>query len=320
MLLTVQEGVRQAVDFTLRCPGCSCSLGSLAGDQAATLKCRGCGFRLDCERGIWKALLPERILRYSRFMSDYESIRASEGRGSAESDYYLALPFHDLSGRLSAQWAIRARTFRYIERRILPRESGLRILDLGAGNCWMSYRLQRLGHAPVAVDLLTNDLDGLGAARHYAEQLGTLFPRVQAELDNLPFANSQFDIAIFNSSFHYSEDYERTLAEAIRCVRNGGMILIADTPWYGDERSGLRMLEERRVLFVQRYGFPSDQLNSLEYLTDRRLGALERRFHIQWHTHAPYYGMRWHLRPLAARLRHMRPPSRFRIYRAWVMK
>ena len=92
----------------------------------------------------------------------------------------------------------------------------------------MSYRLQSQGHTPVAVDLLTNNQDGLGAATHYTERLGSLFPRVQAELDNLPFADSQFDLAIFNASFHYSENYEKTLAEALRCVRNGGMVVIAD--------------------------------------------------------------------------------------------
>ena len=33
------------------------------------------------------------------------------------------------------------------------------------------------------------------------------------------------------------------------------------------------MLEERRALFIRRYGFPSDELNSLEFLTDQRRGA-----------------------------------------------
>jgi SAM-dependent methyltransferase len=329
MLLSAPERVKnnyteQGTEITLRCPGCFCSIGHLKQAEAAVLDCSACGLRLACEQGIWKALSPNRVARYSQFINDYESIRASEGRGSAESDYYLALPYGDLSGLLSSQWAIRARTFRYIERNILPRVASLtgrlRILDLGAGNCWMSYRLQSQGHTPVAVDLLTNDRDGLGAASHYTEALGSLFPRVQAELDNLPFADSQFDVAIFNASFHYSENYKKTLAEALRCVRKGGLVLIADSPWYGDEWSGLRMLEERRAFFVEQYGFPSDALQSLEFLTDQRLAAMEGRFAIRFHTHAPYYGMRWHARPWVARLRRARKPSRFRIYSAKVVK
>jgi hypothetical protein len=95
---------------------------------------------------------------------------------------------------------------------------------------------------------------------------------------------------IFNSSFHYSENYEKTMAEALRCTRENGTVLIADSPWYSDEQSGLRMLEERRALFIKRYGFPSDGLSSLEYLTDQRLASLESRFGIQWQIHEPYYG------------------------------
>jgi SAM-dependent methyltransferase len=309
----------------LRCPRCGGSIGNLPEEGATPLVCLTCRSRLACEHGIWKALLPERWSHYSRFVEDYEFIRASEGRGSASNDYYLALPYRDLSGRLSSQWLLRARTFRYIERKILPRitsltRNRLRILDLGAGNGWMSYRLASQGHAPVAVDLLTNDQDGLGAAEHYKRRLTSLFPRFQAELDNLPFADDQFELVVFNSSFHYSENYEKTFAEALRCTRGNGTVLIADTPWYSDERSGQLMLEERRVSFTRRYGFPSDELRSLEYLTDKRLEDLEKRFGIQFQKHEPYYGIRWQMRPLLARLRHARKPSRFKIYTAKVIK
>ena len=112
----------------------------------------------------------------------------------------------------------------------------------------MSYRLAKQGHAPVAVDLMTNDQDGLAAAEHYKQSLPSLFPRFQAELDNLPFADGQFDLVIFNASFHYSENYEKTMAEALRCTRRNGTVIIADTPWYRDEKSGRRMLEERRAV------------------------------------------------------------------------
>ena len=323
--LATNDSTQSSTEIVLRCPGCLASIGYLKQAEAAAMDCSTCGLRLSCERGIWKALLRDRENHYSKFVNDYESIRASEGRGSTRSDYYLALPYQDLTGLLSSQWAIRARTFRYIERKILPRvasltKTRLRVLDLGAGNCWMSYRLQNQGHTPVAVDLLINDQDGLRAADHYTEQLGSLFPRVQAELDDLPFADSQFDVAIFNASFHYSENYKKTLAEALRCVRSGGMVVIADSPWYSDEWSGLRMLDERRTFFVERYGFPSDALQSLEFLTDQRLAAMEGRFAIKWQRHAPYYGLRWHVRPLLARLRRARKPSRFRIYSAKVVK
>jgi SAM-dependent methyltransferase len=314
-------------DVRLRCPRCGGWISSLSHTNVsdAILVCSDCCLKLSSEEGIWRALLPERVSHFSRFIRDYEFIRSAEGRGSVNAEYYLALPYLDLSGNNSQQWIIRARTFRYIERHILPglkpdNRKWLRILDLGAGNGWMSYRLALGGHAPVAVDLLTNDRDGLGAAIHYQKQLTSLFPRFQAELDVLPLMDDAFDLVIFNASFHYSEDYEKTIAEALRCTCTGGTILIADTPWYRNEASGQQMVIERRRSFTQRYGIASDSLNSLEFLTDQRLQKLEARFGLRWQTHMPSYGIRWFMRPLLAKMQGRREPSQFRIYSARVQK
>jgi SAM-dependent methyltransferase len=329
--MTHQRAVdfRVAIDekIRLQCPRCRGWIGGMSQTNFVDtiLVCTDCCLTLSCEAGILGALIPERVSHFSQFISDYEFIRTAEGRGSVDPEYYLALPYCDRSGNNSQQWIIRARTFLYIERHILPsllseNKKRLRILDLGAGNGWMSYRLALAGHSPVAVDLLTNDRDGLGAAIHYQKQLTTLFPRVQAELDALPLTDDSFDLVIFNASFHYSEDYEKTLAEALRCTRTGGTILIADTPWYSNETSGQQMVTERRTSFTQRYGFASDSLNSLEFLTDLRLQRLEACFGLCWQSHVPSYGLRWLMRPLLAKMQGGREPSQFRIYTARVKK
>jgi len=233
------------------------------------------------------------------------------------------LPYRDLTGRNSWQWAIRAKTFRYIERKILPqlageKNSSLAILDLGAGNGWMSNRLSLAHHRPVAVDVLTNSYDALGAASLYHRGPHEQFPRFQAELDNLPFSDGQFDVAVFNASFHYSENYVRTLAEAIRCLRPGGAVLIADSPTYRLEFSGRRMQQERHRDFQNRYGFRSDGLASCDYLTPERLIALEARHDLRWQIHKVWYGFKWAARPLIANARGQREPSQFFLYSAQV--
>jgi SAM-dependent methyltransferase len=324
---TVMPATDERKGVRLRCPRCSGWIGYLPKTNAAnpTFLCSDCCFKLVCEQGIWRSLLPERAAHFSRFIRDYQFIRSAENRGSADAEYYFGLPYRDLSGHNSQQWTIRANSFLYIKRNILPgvlpnAKRPLKILDLGAGNGWMSYRLALAGHSPIAVDLLTNDRDGLGAAAHYSKHLSTLFPRFQAELDTLPFGDDEFDLVIYNASFHYSENYEMTLAEALRCTHAGGTVLIADTPWYSNEKSGEEMVAERRLAFIERYGFPSDGLNSLEYLTDQRLQLMETCFGIHWQTHTPNYGVRWSMRPLLAKLRGKREPSRFRIYTAKARK
>jgi len=318
-LLSELRGLEAAVlaDWLhLRCPVCTQTMPA-PGSHSAT--CGHCGYELACKDGIWNALPPAREQYYARFIREYEHIRSREGRGSLAAAYYLALPFRDLTGCNSQQWRIRARTFNYVQRRILP---GLRaqlkrpldVLDLGAGNGWLSYRLSLLGDRAVAVDLMVNQEDGLGAARHYIAQLRPPFSRFRAELDRLPFADEQFDCAIFNASFHYSEDYERTLREAFRCVRPGGAVVIADTAWYSRAESGEQMVAERRAAFLRRYGFASDALNSQEFLTDQRLHRLEVSLGIRWEVYQPCYGLGWAMRPWVARFKRRREPSRFRIY------
>jgi SAM-dependent methyltransferase len=267
--------------------------------------------------GIVTALPPERVSYYQSFVREYEHIRMAEGRGSEQEEFYLALPYKDTTGNNPQQWRIRSRSFTYLVRHILNQRPGNAhkdILDLGAGNCWMSYRLALTGCRPVSVDLLINDRDGLGAAEHYRKQLPDLFPRFQAEMTRLPFHDQQFDVAIFNASLHYSEDFESTLREALRCVRRDGLVVVCDSPWYTSEDGGHRMLAERRAAFLRRYGTASDSIKSLEYLTDERLKQLEHALSIRWSFHAPYYGLRWAMRPVMAMLRKKREPSQFRIY------
>ena len=302
---------REDLDFLvqLQCPRC--------GTPMRKACCIQCSFVLREQNGIWKALPEERLAYYAKFIGDYEHIRAAEGRGSGTPDFYLNLPYKDASGRNQKQWAIRARTFRYLTRRLLRPSlaSGpLRVLDIGAGNGWLSFRLSLSGYETVAVDLLTNAFDGLGAATHFRHLMTRLFPRFQAETAHLPFGSDQFDVAIFNASFHYSEDYRASLSEALRCIRTGGMVVICDTPWYAADDSGKRMVEERQRRFLSTFGSASDSIHSLEYLTDDRLEDLEQSFSIRWEVHTPWYGIQWAARPFVAKLRGRREPSRFRIY------
>jgi SAM-dependent methyltransferase len=178
----------------------------------------------------------------------------------------------------------------------------------------MSFRLAAAGYSLFAVDLLTSERDGLGAAEHYRGHLPGAFARFQAELAHLPFQSEQFDAIIFNASFHYAENYEAALCEALRCVKKGGMVIVSDTPWYSREKSGEQMISERRAAFVQNYATASDSIQSLEYLTTERLRVLEESLSIKWTIHTPQYGFKWAMRPLVAKLRNRREPSQFRIY------
>ncbi len=274
---------RAETPLRLRCPACRQDFPAFHS-ASARHACSGCGFVISEMGGILRALAPGRELHFQQFVEQYEAVRVKEGRGSSSADYYLALPFRDLTGNNGWQWRIRGRTFRHLEKQVLPEiertfPRGCDVLDLGAGNGWLSYRLALRGHLPAAVDLLDNDADGLGAAQHYFQHLPEPFPRFQAEMDRLPFAAEQFDVVVFNASFHYSVDYAGTLGEALRCLRRPGHVIIADSPLYSRDESGRAMLEEKGAAFQKRYGFRSDSIASREYLTPEILNEWQENYH-----------------------------------------
>ncbi len=174
------------IELKMQCPQCCNLLGVLRSSDCPAeflLSCPTCYFQMLKDDGIWRALPPKRASYFQKFMREYQTVREAEGRGSNNPQYYLELPYRDISGNNHGQWAIRARSYDFLEHKILPAiESriarNLNILDLGAGNGWMSYRLALRGHLPVAVDLLSSELDGLAAATHYHKKLRRPVPAI----------------------------------------------------------------------------------------------------------------------------------------------
>lgn len=293
------------------CPSCRAALEPRGPDE---LRCPADGLSFTREGGIWRMLLPERRAELETFIREYERVREGEGRGSPGADFYRALPYRDLSGRWSADWRIRAAGFDALVRQVIqPWEERavrpLSVLDLGAGNGWLSSRLAQRGHRAWAVDLLVNEKDGLGCRRFYEAD----FTPVQAEFDRLPFPDAFADLVVFNASFHYSARYEQTLAEAARALRAGGTIAVLDSPVYRDPGSGRRMVEERERQFLAAYGFASNSLGSENFLTYRRLDELASWLGLRMRRITPEYGLGWAWRQVKARLLARREAAKFHL-------
>jgi SAM-dependent methyltransferase len=261
----------------------------------------------------------------SRFRASYGAHRAAEGRGAGGTAELLALPYL-FAGPQAAQWKIRSRTYDAFAARVLAplaREKGrpLRLLDLGAGNGWLCYRAAELGHAPTAVDVRDDAVDGLGAAAGYDLHLPKPFARLVASFDSLPVGDASQDLAVFNASLHYALDLAATLREAARVVRPGGRIAILDSPFYRRAADGEAMVAEKRHHAAARFGEHADALVALpfiEYLTRERLDEASAPHGLRWRRHRVRYPLSYELRPLIALLRRLRTPSRFDLWECTV--
>ena len=245
----------------------------------------------------------------AQFVREYTTVRRAEGWGSADAAYYQALPYRDLSGRFPEIWRIRARSYTTFLTHVLrPLEQQvLNIVDIGAGNGWLAYRLGQRGHWVIASDVLDDALDGLRATKHYPRSVRP----VLAEFDHLPLPSADVDLAIFNASLHYSTDYSRTLHEALRVLRPRGTLVILDSPMYSDPTSGGRMVQEREARFLATYGFASNALPSEHFLTQMRLDQVGNELGIRWRIYTPRLDARTAAMRALNGLRARREPARF---------
>lgn len=319
--------------FSFSCPRCSIALPTwTSGAQA----CAKCSTTFELRDGIYRFLLPERLRELQPFLDQYRAVREKDGYRSRSPDYYCSLPQVDANDSQAEIWRIRQKTFNSLCRFILPRfnrcpppepvEGGglrpfdklraqpasrdLMILDLGAGNGWLSHRLAALGHPCAAVDWFDDAEDGLGASRHYPVE----FLRVQADFDQLPFAPGapgQFDLVIFNASLHYSPNVPATLERAAHLLTPGGALVIMDSPIFHSTKSGRQMLAEKEDNFRKRYGITEVVRSGVGYLTLGELAQAGQKLRKELQFIPSRGGWRWETRRLLAALKNGRESARF---------
>jgi SAM-dependent methyltransferase len=256
----------------------------------------------------------------AEFSEAYALHRAAEGRGHGIGEM-LQLPYLR-SGPLRRQWAIRARTYdAFCEQLLTPLRNLLRrpldLLDLGAGNGWLSFRAARAGHRATALDIRADSVDGLGAAALLAERSEGRMRCIHASFETIPTPSQWVDIALFNASLHYATDLAQVLTEATRVIRPHGCLAILDSPFYRHETDGAAMVAEKRRLAPGQFGERAVTLMGIdfvEFLTRARLEQASENLGLEWRRIRVRYPIGYELRPLIARLRRRRAPSRFDLW------
>jgi len=231
--------------------------GSLVSDDGAQ--------RFSVVDNVPHLVRPERIVAVDEFTKAYGAVRAAEGRASPDGGYYRSLPHVDTSGKFTDQWGARARTYELLQHEIGA--APLRIVDAGAGNCWLAARLVSLGHSVVALDVNVDSADGLGAHVHYRES----FDVARAELGSIPLPSGSRDVVVFNASAHYLV-LDEVVSEAVRVLCPGGRIMIADSPLYADSDAGETMLREMSD-YILSLGVKPARYEGPGYITDDALLA-----------------------------------------------
>jgi SAM-dependent methyltransferase len=290
----------------------ACECGRvLSPARLSVVRCAVCGVSLDWSEDVLRCVRPERLAAAEPFLAQYRAVRERDGYRSDRAAYYRSLPGVAPDDPQRQVWGIRRRSFEHLTRWLRSRRFGdaPAVLDIGAGSAWLSYRLAQAGCRSVAVDLLVDGQDGLGAHTYYDVR----FPCVQADFDALPFAPRQFDVVVFNGSLHYSPDVSVTLARAGRMLAAGGALAVIDSPVFREAAHGLAMRERFRARLRLEYGMAAPIEPGEGFLTFAKLAESAGALGASPRFVASRGGVREQIRRLAARCRG-RVPAAFGVW------
>lgn len=289
------------------CPECG---NGLDGVTSSALRCAVCARDFELRDGCYRFLTQRRQAAMEPFLRQYRTVRERDGYRVSQPAYYRLLPSVPLGDPHATEWQLRRESFQYLHCQILAAGSQLCVLDVGAGNGWLSHRLASLGHRLVAVDTLDDDQDGLGACRHYE----TPFPCVHADFDAPPFAPRQFDLVVFNGSLHYSPDVAATLARARRLLVPGGALVVMDSPMFRSESDGNQMVTEKLRRFRTEYGLTEIVHPNVGFLTFAELARESEALGLRGRFFPSRGPLAWRVRRRIGSLRRRRAAATFGVW------
>jgi SAM-dependent methyltransferase len=211
----------------LACP--SCGTSPLAGIAA----CPGCGRLVGTQGGGLDLLDDASRPDANAFTERYRSLRLAEG-------------WVDPTGPMLARgrsepwrrWRSATRAAAYLARE-WPDPAGRVVADIGSGTGWAQPLFA--GFAVVAFDILpTRPSDNALTVR--------------ADMRRLPLRDSTIDAAFFSASIHYVPPAE-AVAEAARVLKHGGLLVVVDSPIYGNDDSRARAAG-RSAAYYASAGYP----------------------------------------------------------------
>jgi SAM-dependent methyltransferase len=103
------------------------------------------------------------------------------------------------------------------------------ILDFGAGSCWITESLARMGQKVTAFDIHT-DLEGCIDGRVGADIRidRALISHVSGDGHAMPFEDGKFGHTLCYDTLHHMHDYDRVISEFSRVLKPGGRAIFVE--------------------------------------------------------------------------------------------
>ena len=222
--------MRPACLELLRCPSCRHVPLELQAEvwgaqelREGTLRCVACEETFPIAGGVVEMLREPSEQAQEEIASIDSWLPAVNELTPLNDDWLIGLPntFHK-----GAQTDIALNLPRLLE--LIDPRPGQRILEVGAGTTWLSNVLAERGCFVVATDITRPLYVGLDSADVLMRHSGTVYDRIQAEMNDIPCVDASFDLIVANAVFHHSENLLETLTEMHRLLRPSGRIVFLE--------------------------------------------------------------------------------------------
>lgn len=175
------------------------------------------------EDGIYNIIDENKVYDLNNYLTSFKAFRSEKKLRIMDVDLYENLPF----SINTPTWLARQKDTEIVDL-ILNNKSDLNILDLGAWNCWLSNYIAQKGHIVTAVDLFTDEFDGLKAINNYK----TKITAVQLYPDEIFRFKGKFDLIIFNRNWSFITKPENVLKDALNLLSENGTLLFTGLAFY----------------------------------------------------------------------------------------
>lgn len=138
---------------------------------------------------------------------------------------HLRAYFDDLAGRFGRSY-VPGRSWKALSEMLMRLLPPLVIADLGAGEGTLSLMLSQRAKRVIAVDSSRKMVE-YGASVAERNGIENLEYRL-GDLEELPVADSEADLALLHQSLHHALHPDRALCEAFRILRPGGRVVVMD--------------------------------------------------------------------------------------------
>lgn len=167
------------------------------------------------------AVLQQAVEEVPEAAQDFESLNLV----LAQRQDKMRAHFDALAGKFGRQY-VPGRSWQGLAETLLLLLPPLEIADLGAGEGTVSELLARRAKRVIAVDNSEKMVE-YGAALAREHGVANLEYRL-GDLESVPIADGEVDVAFFSQSLHHVPHPKAALAEAYRILKPGGRVLILD--------------------------------------------------------------------------------------------